>query len=144
MRSETIVVVYLQKVKHARRLYATFVYAKTNCDGFKQEGITYPSAGMQKNLIEECYDDCGVIPEKLSFMEAHATGTLVGDPIEVDALDQALCSKRTTPLLTGSVKSNLGHSEPTSGLCQVAKVFEYTSHIAQDFRRDSAGTLSSF
>ncbi|XP_025155072.1 LOW QUALITY PROTEIN: fatty acid synthase-like [Harpegnathos saltator] len=50
-----------------------------------------------------------------------ATGTLVGDPVEINAIDQALCSRRTTPLLLGSVKSNLGHSEPTSSLCQVAK-----------------------
>lgn len=122
MRSEAIVIVYLQKAKDARRIYATYVYGKTNCDGFKQEGITHPSFSMQKNLLEEFYDECGVIPEKLSYIEAHGTGTLVGDPVEVDAIDQALCSRRTTPLLMGSVKSNLGHSEPVSGLCQVAKV----------------------
>lgn len=124
MRSETVGIVYLQKAKDARRIYATFVYAKTNCDGFKPEGITYPSFSMQKNLLEEFYDDCGVTPEELSYMEAHATGTIAGDPVEVDAIDQALCSKRTTPLLMGSVKSNLGHPEPSSGLCQIAKVCE--------------------
>ncbi|XP_032674560.1 fatty acid synthase-like isoform X2 [Odontomachus brunneus] len=122
MRSETIAIIYLQKAKDARRIYATFVYAKTNSDGFKEEGITYPSMSMQKKLLEEFYDDCGVTSKELSYMEAHATGTTVGDPVEVDAIDQALCSKRTTPLLVGSVKSNLGHSEPGSGLCQVAKV----------------------
>lgn len=131
MRSEAIAVVFLQKAKNARRIYATFVYAKTNCDGFKQEGITYPSLSEQKNLLEEFYDDCGIAPEKLSFMEAHATGTLVGDPVEVDAIDQALCSKRTTPLLMGSVKSNLGHSEPPSGLCSVAKVCVYTISLSR-------------
>lgn len=125
MRSETIAIVFLQKTKNARRIYATFVYAKTNCDGFKQEGITYPSVSEQKNLLETFYDDCGIAPEKLSFMEAHGTGTLVGDPVEVNAIDQALCSKRTAPLLVGSVKSNLGHSEPSSGLCSVAKVCVY-------------------
>ncbi|XP_014487336.1 PREDICTED: fatty acid synthase-like [Dinoponera quadriceps] len=123
MRSEAIAILYLQKAKDARRIYATYVYAKTNCDGFKHEGITYPSYNMQKELLEELYDDCGVTPEMLSYMEAHATGTPVGDPVEVDAIDQALCLKRTSPLLTGSVKSNLGHSEPSSSLCQVANVF---------------------
>lgn len=122
MRSETIAVVFLQKAKNARRIYATYVYAKTNCDGFKQEGITYPSTKMQKHLLEEFYDDCSVTPEQLSYMEAHATGTLVGDPAEIHAIDQAICSKRTTPLLIGSVKSNLGHAEPASSLCQIAKV----------------------
>ncbi|XP_014482327.1 PREDICTED: fatty acid synthase-like [Dinoponera quadriceps] len=122
MRSEAIAIVYLQKAKDARRIYATYVYAKTNSDGFKQEGITYPSFSMQKKLLEEFYNECDVAPEMLSYMEAHGTGTPAGDPVEVDAIDQSLCSKRSTPLLMGSVKSNLGHSEPTSGLCQVAKV----------------------
>ncbi|EFN85734.1 Fatty acid synthase [Harpegnathos saltator] len=121
MRSEATVVVYLQKAKDARRIYASLVYSKTNCDGWKSEGITYPSLSMQRKLLEDFYDDCGITPEELSYMEAHATGTLVGDPVEINAIDQALCSKRTTPLLLGSVKSNLGHSEPTSSLCQVAK-----------------------
>ncbi|XP_032664083.1 fatty acid synthase-like [Odontomachus brunneus] len=122
VRSETIAVIYLQKAKDARRIYATFVYAKTNCDGFKEEGIMYPSLSMQKNLLEEFYDDCGVTPKELSYIEAHATGTKAGDTVEVGAIDQALCSKRTAPLLMGSIKSNIGHSEPTSFLCQVTKV----------------------
>jgi len=46
----------------------------------------------------------------------------VGDPEELAALDQVFCKGRQTPLLIGSVKSNMGHSEPASGLCSVAKV----------------------
>ncbi|XP_014487515.1 PREDICTED: fatty acid synthase-like, partial [Dinoponera quadriceps] len=109
MRSEAIAILYIQKGKDARRIYATYVYAKTNSDGFKHEGITYPSYNMQKQLLEEFYDDCVVTLETLSYMEAHATGTTVADPVEVDAIDQALCLKRTSPLITGSLKSNLGH-----------------------------------
>lgn len=123
MRSDTIGVVYLQKAKNARRIYATIIHAKTNCDGFKEEGITFPSFEKQKILLEELYEECGISPNKLSYVEAHATGTLIGDPVEVMAIDQSLCTKRNTPLLTGSVKSNLGHSEPSSGFCQIAKVW---------------------
>ncbi|XP_011688655.1 PREDICTED: fatty acid synthase-like [Wasmannia auropunctata] len=122
MRSDTLTVVYLQKAKDARRVYATFVHGKMNCDGFKEEGITFPSFEMQKTLLEEFYEECGVSPNELSYVEAHATGTIAGDPAEVLSIDQTLCAKRRTPLLTGSVKSNLGHSEPASGLCQIAKV----------------------
>ncbi|XP_011704349.1 PREDICTED: fatty acid synthase-like [Wasmannia auropunctata] len=122
MRSDTIAVVYLQKAKDAKRAYATFIHGKTNCDGFKEEGITFPSFEKQKMLLEEFYEECGILPDELSYMEAHATGTLIGDPVEIMSIDHAICAKRNAPLLAGSVKSNLGHSEPASGLCQIAKV----------------------
>ncbi|XP_025265735.1 fatty acid synthase-like [Camponotus floridanus] len=53
---------------------------------------------------------------------ALATGTVAGDPVKFQAIDEALCIKRDFPLLMGSVKSNIGHSEPVSGHCQIAKV----------------------
>ncbi|XP_032662832.1 fatty acid synthase-like [Odontomachus brunneus] len=121
-RSETVAVVYLQKAKEAKRVYATVVYGKTNCDGFKEQGITFPSSLMQSELLRECYKDCGLPPNILSYMECHGTGTKVGDPEEANAIDRVCTKGRTTPLLIGSVKSNLGHSEPASGICQVAKV----------------------
>jgi len=123
MRSDTIAVVYLQKAKDTRRVYATLVHGKTNCDGFKEEGITFPSVKKQKMLLEEFYKECGVSPAELSYMEAHATGTFAGDPVEIMAIDQALCANRNTPLCIGSIKSNLGHAEPASGFCQIAKVY---------------------
>ncbi|XP_029159596.1 fatty acid synthase-like [Nylanderia fulva] len=122
MRSDSAVVVYLQKAKDARRIYATFIYGKVNCDGFKEEGITYPLLDKQRMLMEEFYEECGISPLELSYIEAHATGTLAGDPVELQAIDEALCSKRDSPLLLGSVKSNIGHTEPVSGHCQIAKV----------------------
>ncbi|XP_023289558.1 fatty acid synthase [Orussus abietinus] len=121
-RSETVAVVYLQKAKNAKRIYATYVHGKTNCDGFKEQGITFPSSVMQGVLLKEFYDECGLPPSILSYVEAHGTGTKVGDPEELNALEKVFCPDRTTPLRIGSVKSNLGHSEPASGLCSVAKV----------------------
>lgn len=121
-RSETVAVVYLQKAKEAKRVYATVVYGKTNCDGFKEQGITFPSSLMQSELLRECYQDCGLPPNILSYLECHGTGTKVGDPEEANAIDRICTKGRTAPLLIGSVKSNLGHSEPASGICQVAKV----------------------
>ncbi|KMQ97230.1 fatty acid synthase [Lasius niger] len=121
-RSETVSVIYLQKAKHAKRIYATVVYGKTNCDGFKKQGITFPSSAMQSTLLQECYDDCGLSPNSLSYLECYGTGSKIGDPEEIIAIDSIFSKGRKTPLLIGSVKSNLGHSEPASGLCQVAKV----------------------
>ncbi|XP_070170432.1 fatty acid synthase-like [Polyergus mexicanus] len=122
MRSDAAVVMYLQKAKDARRIYATFVYGKTNCDSLKKKGITFPSLDKQKMLLEEFYEECDISPLELSYIEAHATGTLVGDSVELQAIDEALCAKRQLPLLLGSVKSNIGHPEAASGHCQIAKV----------------------
>lgn len=121
-RSETIGVVYLQKSKGANRIYATFVHGKINCDGFKEQGITFPSSTMQNRLLSQFYEECGVPPTMMAYLEAHGTGTTVGDPEELNAIDKVFSPGRTTPLKIGSIKSNLGHSEPASGICSIAKV----------------------
>ncbi|KAJ8679083.1 hypothetical protein QAD02_014870 [Eretmocerus hayati] len=121
-RSEAISVIFLQKAKDAKRIYATYLHGKTNCDGFKEQGITFPSSIMQGKLLKEFYEEIGVPPTSLDFIEAHGTGTKVGDPEEMNALDKVFCTGRSKPLLVGSIKSNLGHSEPASGLCSIAKV----------------------
>lgn len=76
-RSETVAVVFLQKLKDAKRVYAEVVHAKTNCDGYKEEGMTHPSVQMQQSLLEELYEECEIEPNSLSFIEAHGTGTEV-------------------------------------------------------------------
>lgn len=121
-RSEAICAIILEKARDARRIYSTLVHAKTNCDGYKEQGITYPSGKAQMALFQEFYDECKINPARLSYVEAHGTGTKVGDPEEVYAIDEILTKNRQTPLWIGSVKSNIGHSEPSSGLCSITKV----------------------
>ncbi|KAH9640519.1 hypothetical protein HF086_001568 [Spodoptera exigua] len=98
------------------------LHAKTNCDGYKEQGITYPAGHIQKLLLREFYEECSIPPSILEFVEAHGTGTRVGDPEELLAIDEIFCTGRKDPLLIGSIKSNLGHSEPASGLCSIAKM----------------------
>jgi len=114
--------VYLQRAKDAKRIYAVCKQIKLNNDGYKEEGITYPSTRAQSALLSEFYDECEVSPSCLDYIEAHGTGTKIGDPQEIDAIRNALCLNRTIPLMVGSVKSNLGHAEPASGFTQIAKV----------------------
>ncbi|KAL0867964.1 hypothetical protein ABMA27_008631 [Loxostege sticticalis] len=121
-RSEAVVVCFLQKAKDSRRVYAQLLHAKTNCDGYKEQGITYPAGHIQKLLLREFYEECSIPPSTLEFVEAHGTGTRVGDPEELVAIDEIFCTGRSEPLLIGSVKSNLGHTEPASGLCSIAKM----------------------
>lgn len=73
-RAEAIAVIYLQKAKDARRVYAQVLHAKTNCDGYKEQGITYPGGKAQKMLLKEFYEECGIKPTELEFIEAHGTG----------------------------------------------------------------------
>lgn len=77
VRSEAVVAVFLQKASVAKRNYATIMGALINTDGFKDQGITFPSGAMQNKLIQEVYAKCGVNPAEVSYVEAHGTGTKV-------------------------------------------------------------------
>ena len=77
---------------------------------------------MQEELMTEMYKESNIDFSKLSYVEAHGTGTQVGDPEEANAIDRALAKKCKKQLLVGSVKSNIGHTEPVSGLCSIVKV----------------------
>ncbi|XP_055643690.1 fatty acid synthase-like [Toxorhynchites rutilus septentrionalis] len=120
-RAEVICAILLQKTNDANRIYAYVLHSKTNCDGFKSEGITYPSGVMQKQLLTEFYNELAIDPATIAFIEAHSTGTVVGDPEECDAIDRVFCANRSDPLPIGSVKSNIGHSEASAGLASIAK-----------------------
>lgn len=74
VRSEVICVIFLQKAKDAKRIYSKVLYSKTNCDGHKSEGITYPAGRIQQRLLSEFYDDVGIDPSSVAYMEAHSTG----------------------------------------------------------------------
>ncbi len=79
-------------------------------------GITFPSSENQQQLWESVYSECGVDPSQVTYVEAHCTGTPIGDPQEGNAIDRVFCkSPRETPLLVGSIKSNMGHAEPAAG-----------------------------
>ncbi|KAI4476277.1 hypothetical protein M0804_013731 [Polistes exclamans] len=120
-RSEAVVVAFLQKAKNAKRIYATICHAKTNCDGYKEEGMTFPSSGLQSTLFRELYNECGVSTTSVSYIEAHCTGTVIGDREEINAIDNIFTTNRTNPLKIGSLKSNLGHAESASGMCSIVK-----------------------
>lgn len=120
-RSEAISAVFIQKRKNAKRCYATLVHSKINCDGYKPEGITYPAGHVQQQLLEKFYKELDMSPLLVSYVEAHGTGTGVGDPEECQAIYEIFCKNRKEPLLIGSIKSSIGHSEPVSGICSMIK-----------------------
>lgn len=123
VRSDGCVVMLLQKASQSRRIYSTILNIRTNSDGSKDRSILYPSGEMQKLLMFDTYSEIGLNPRDVVYVEAHGTGTKVGDPQEVNTITVFFCkADRETPLLIGSVKSNMGHSEPASGICSIIKV----------------------
>lgn len=122
VRSDGCVVTFLQRASDSRRIYASVLNVRINTDGYKEQGITFPNGEMQKRLIKETYEEINLNPADVVYVEAHGTGTKVGDPQEVNAITDFFCKDRKSPLLIGSVKSNMGHSEPASGVCSIAKI----------------------
>ena len=82
---------------------------------FYSTGITFPSGKGQHALLDAIYTRSGINPSSVSYVEAHGTGTKAGDPQEVNTITKVYCCERSQPLLLGSVKSNIGHTEATAG-----------------------------
>lgn len=91
-----------------------------NANG-KTAGISLPSADGQEAVIRKAMAKGGISPSDITYIECHGTGTKVGDAIEVDALSRVFQRTPQQPLLIGSVKSNVGHSEAASGIAGVLK-----------------------
>ncbi|XP_061081570.1 fatty acid synthase isoform X1 [Conger conger] len=127
-RSEAAVAVLLTRRSMARRVYATILNAGNNTDGYKEQGVTFPSGEMQQRLVRSLYQEANISPEQVEYVEAHGTGTKVGDPQEVNGIVSVFCESTRDPLLIGSTKSNMGHPEPASGLAALAKVVLSLEH----------------
>nr|ALQ32969.1 putative polyketide synthase [Fusarium sp. NRRL 25184] len=102
-----------------------------NQDG-KTETITTPSSDAQQELIRKCYSSALLDPLETHYFEAHGTGTPTGDPIELQAVAAVFQAKQQgkEPLRIGSIKANIGHTEPVSGLASLIKVVLALEHGA--------------
>ncbi|NVI96665.1 type I polyketide synthase [Myxococcus sp. AM009] len=90
----------------------------------RSSGLMVPNGRSQERVIRAALDSCGVEPEQVGYIEAHGTGTLLGDPIEMEALRSVFGRKgdRGEPLYVGSVKTNIGHLEAAAGIAGLIKV----------------------
>ena len=99
---------------------AVILASGVNSDG-RTIGLSLPSESAQASLLHSLYAHASVGPDELAFFEMHGTGTAAGDPIEATAVGRSIGQNRSDPLLIGSVKTNIGHLEPASGMAGLLK-----------------------
>lgn len=126
VRGEGGGMVVLRRLKDAvadgDRILAVVAGSAVNQDG-RSNGLTAPNGLAQEAVIRAALRAARIAPAAVGYVEAHGTGTSLGDPIEVNALSAALSEGRDprTPLLIGSVKTNIGHLEAAAGVAGLLK-----------------------
>ena len=122
-RAEGSGLVVLKRLSQARRdgdrIYAVIRGSAVNHDG-RTGGLTVPNASAQQAVVRAALSAAKVEPAQVGYIEAHGTGTALGDPIEIGALNTVFGADRP-PLWVGSIKSNFGHAETAAGVAGLIK-----------------------
>ncbi len=125
-RGEGCGILVLKRIHDAQRdgdkIWAVLRGSAVNQDG-ASSGMTVPNRLAQEHVIQQALEQSGLAANEIDYLEAHGTGTRLGDPIEIQAAAQVYGRNRATdsPLLIGSIKSNIGHLEAAAGVCGVIK-----------------------
>ena len=126
VRGEGCGVVVLKRLSEAEadgdRIWAVIRGAAVNHGG-ASSGLTVPHTPALVQVIETALSQCGIAPSEVDYLEAHGTGTAVGDPIEIEAVADVYGRGRDPdrPLLVASVKTNIGHLESAAGIAGLIK-----------------------
>ncbi len=135
VRSEGCAMIALKRLSDALTdgspILAVIRGSAVNSDG-RSSGLTVPNGLAQQALIRTALAHAGLEARDIDYVEAHGTGTPLGDPIEVEALGTVMCEGRTAdkPLLIGSIKTNLGHTEAAAGVAGLLKAAMALRHEA--------------
>jgi myxalamid-type polyketide synthase MxaE and MxaD len=133
VRAEGVGMLVLKRLKDAEaqgdNILAVIRGTACNQDG-RSGGLTAPNGKSQEAVIMQALADARVMPAEVAYVETHGTGTSLGDPIEVQALGAVHANQRDSdkPLLIGSVKTNIGHTEALAGVAGLMKVVLALQH----------------
>lgn len=105
--------------KH-QKIRAVIKGSAINHDG-ASAGLTAPNEAAQIDVLRAALENSGVDYQEVSYIETHGTGTVLGDPIEINALNAVYGGNRKDPVWVGSVKSNIGHLEAAAGMASIIK-----------------------
>lgn len=134
VRAEGGAVLLLKPLARAQadgdRIHAVILASGVNADGGRKTGLTIPSGAGQIELMRSVLARAGIAAGDVDYLEAHGTGTTIGDPIETAAIGAVYGQARPSsrPLPIGSVKTNLGHLEPASGMAGLVKALLVLKH----------------
>ncbi|VEP15655.1 Beta-ketoacyl synthase [Hyella patelloides LEGE 07179] len=133
VRGEGCGIIVLKPLNHAVRdrdnILAVIKGSAVNQDG-RSNGLTAPNGLSQQAVINQALSNAGVKADRISYIEAHGTGTSLGDPIELNALKKVLFSEQSLQKTcwVGSVKTNIGHLEAAAGIAGLIKVVLALQH----------------
>lgn len=118
-----------QAKKDGNRIYAV-IKGSAALHGGHTPSLTAPSIEGEEHVIAKAWEDAGIEPESIGYIEAHGTGTALGDPIEISSLKKAFerFTDKKQFCAVGSVKSNIGHTEGAAGIAGVIKVIQQMRH----------------
>uniref|UniRef100_A0A672J9Z4 Reducing polyketide synthase FUB1-like n=1 Tax=Salarias fasciatus TaxID=181472 RepID=A0A672J9Z4_SALFA len=120
----------LKKAKeHGNKIWGIISKTAVNQDGHCATPITKPSMDQQEELLRQIYSHSDIA--NVQYIEAHGTGTPVGDPTEMRSISNAIAKNRSSDsetLLIGSVKGNIGHTESAAGVAGLIKVLLMMKH----------------
>jgi acyl transferase domain-containing protein len=126
-RSEGCAMIVLKRlsdaVRDGDRIFATIEGSASGQDGHSN-GLTAPNGHSQEQVLRAALVAANLRPDDVGYLEAHGTGTQLGDPIEIEALAGVFARGRSRerPLVLGSVKTNIGHTEGAAGMAGLIKV----------------------
>lgn len=111
-------------------IHAVILGSAINNDGAGKAGFTAPGVGSQVQAVGEAMAIAGVDPETVGYIEAHGSGTLLGDPVEIEALARAFraSTQRRGFCAVGSIKTNFGHTSAAAGAAGLLKTVQALKH----------------